>query len=522
MEESQHSDGSETLAEKPDMSEQLANETDEAATRGAVAAVATAPETSSSVSSSVSATVASAKVKLCSTAQPQQRQQEAEVPVTLAVPVAVATNINNPTLQTNSLPVTLPVNSIITNGTTLNVITSEQLQQLQSAGGQFKQMICVDNGFICESRSEDKNDPLRWNSDIKTIVIQKSDDTDITPVRITSSPAPNQANYNWTESANMAVLPIRCKNTNAELHKSRFGSGGRGRCIKLNNQWYTPSEFEALCGRASSKDWKRSLRFGGRSLQTLIDEQILRPHATSCTCAACCDDDNAAGPIRLFTPYKRKRRSRETLDRDQRRARRDDSTNDSDNDDSSNDVLADKTWPQFVSSDEIVIQHNQDSGPIITSVQTNTEKVRKNKIKKLEEDLKEMSKILTRCVNTLEELKAEDIRESRRDLISQLGRGEVIAASLQPTTDPHGRRCNKCGREAYAECSNCRRTPYCSTDCQREDWTDHQNICENLACENATNEQQNQTQPGPALMLIVESSGIDTSTLATMQNARPD
>lgn len=72
--------------------------------------------------------------------------------------------------------------------------------------------------------------------------------------------------------------------------------------------WYTPSEFEALCGRASSKDWKRSIRFGGRSLQTLIDEGILSPHATSCTCSACCDDDTATGPVRLFTPYKRRRR----------------------------------------------------------------------------------------------------------------------------------------------------------------------------------------------------------------------
>ena len=49
-------------------------------------------------------------------------------------------------------------------------------------------------------------------------------------------------------------------------------------------------------------------RFGGRSLQTLIDENILTPHATSCTCSACCDDDSAAGPIRLFTPYKRRKR----------------------------------------------------------------------------------------------------------------------------------------------------------------------------------------------------------------------
>lgn len=43
-------------------------------------------------------------------------------------------------------------------------------------------------------------------------------------------------------------------------------------------------------------------------MQTLIDEGIILPHATSCTCAACCDDETATGPVRLFTPYKRKRR----------------------------------------------------------------------------------------------------------------------------------------------------------------------------------------------------------------------
>lgn len=81
------------------------------------------------------------------------------------------------------------------------------------------------------------------------------------------------------------------------------------------------------------------LRFGGRSLQSLIDERVLIPHATSCTCSTCCDDVSAviifsflkvfdfnlkliisvvysmfvilqAGPIRLFTPYKRRKRSK--------------------------------------------------------------------------------------------------------------------------------------------------------------------------------------------------------------------
>ena len=74
--------------------------------------------------------------------------------------------------------------------------------------------------------------------------------------------------------------------------------GGRGKCIKgVVGDWYTPNEFEALAGRASSKDWKRSIRYGGRTLQCLIEDGILQPHATSCTCAACCDDDAVVSNI---------------------------------------------------------------------------------------------------------------------------------------------------------------------------------------------------------------------------------
>lgn len=113
--------------------------------------------------------------------------------------------------------------------------------------------------------------------------------------------------YQWDESVNKDVLPVRCKNTNGELFKARFGSGGRGKCIKSGDQWFTPNEFELYSGRASSKDWKRSIRYGGRTLQCLLEDGILQAHATSCTCAACCDDENVTGPVRLFTPYKRRK-----------------------------------------------------------------------------------------------------------------------------------------------------------------------------------------------------------------------
>ncbi|XP_030280724.1 deformed epidermal autoregulatory factor 1 homolog isoform X1 [Sparus aurata] len=129
--------------------------------------------------------------------------------------------------------------------------------------------------------------------------------------------------YNWDPSVYNNELPVRCRNTSGVLYKNRLGSGGKGRCIRHNQQWFTPTEFEGLAGRASSKDWKRSIRYAGRPLLCLIQERILNPHAASCTCAACCDDltgcpkDTEAlvaenismtGPVRLFVPYKRRKK----------------------------------------------------------------------------------------------------------------------------------------------------------------------------------------------------------------------
>lgn len=209
-----------------------------------------------------------------------------------------------------SVPVSLPVGSLI--GTAFNVITPDQLPH-------FKQMLCVDsNGFISGNAVvSDVGGDLKPTH----IVIQQQAAQPETVTTTTTAPNGQQANSiadhhqqqhhqqqqqqqqqpqsvaicttNWNDTMSLEVLPVRCKTTTAELYKSRLGSGGRGRCIKYKDEWYTPSEFENICGRGSSKDWKRSIRFGGRSLQALIDEGILTPHATSCTCAACCDDDSS-------------------------------------------------------------------------------------------------------------------------------------------------------------------------------------------------------------------------------------
>ncbi|KAK9410126.1 deformed epidermal autoregulatory factor 1 like [Crotalus adamanteus] len=131
------------------------------------------------------------------------------------------------------------------------------------------------------------------------------------PTQLTSGQEKGGTKYNWDPSVYDNELPVRCRNISGILYKNRLGSGGRGRCIKQGDNWYSPTEFEAMAGRASSKDWKRSIRYAGRPIQCLIHDGILNPHAASCTCAACCDDMSLSGPVRLFVPYKRRKKENE-------------------------------------------------------------------------------------------------------------------------------------------------------------------------------------------------------------------
>ncbi|XP_046390889.1 deformed epidermal autoregulatory factor 1 [Ischnura elegans] len=514
-----------------------------------------------------------------------------------------------------SVPVSLPVGSVIgvaSAGTTFNVITPDQFQL--SSAGHFKPVLCVDNSFLCDARNDKDADTIRtwvrsaqngWEQATHIVIQGESLVTgDVTSAATNATATPQAATLNcpttWNESVHLPVLPVRCKNTSAELHKAKFGSGGRGRCIKLGENWYTPSEFEALCGRASSKDWKRSIRFGGRSLQTLVDEAILTPHATSCTCSACCDDDTATGPIRLFTPYKR--RKRKNTDEGSHRMKRSTSkeynsqSNDEDSDPdikvsieewgssplhSSSDATTPSSQPattapsgsttttatlsQSQMSDIIVVTTSpsdktstlSSSTPSVTATVTvdvekkpsqqsttaaneSAEETQVSKplssviakqneaFKKLDEMASKMLKMMYQFKNALEDTKEQCHREieqlkKEREAAILAARVEVHNArnefeqraealpvhvvdplenvELQPTPDgADSKRCANCNREAMAECSLCRRTPYCSTFCQRKDWSSHQVECVRVSAVATTSD-----HTGP-IMLIVESS----------------
>ncbi|XP_034033254.1 deformed epidermal autoregulatory factor 1 homolog [Thalassophryne amazonica] len=356
--------------------------------------------------------------------------------------------------------------------------------------------------------------------------------------------------YNWDHSVYNNELPVRCRNTSGILFKNRLGSGGKGRCIKHNQQWFTPSEFEASAGRASSKDWKRSIRYAGRPLLCLIQEGILNPHAASCTCTACCDEptttlkdgdsvtaDNLSmtGPVRLFVPYKRRKKEAEpaaahirkeppatknitltsgatftvcpsghittagtvTFDRTptgEPAAIMSDSAAQSDVFTSTT-VLAAlpalAVTPQPLQakvavaaspSAGVVAGLEVGVGPVLGEGQTSTW-----------QQLEEMANVLlsnAQQLKVLIEQAKQQVPQVKGHCASKESHFQnQISSPHQDQEQPETKRnsevteiiihqmCVNCGRVALSECTACRKVSYCSPFCQRKDWKEHQHSC---------------------------------------------
>ncbi|KAB1251641.1 Deformed epidermal autoregulatory factor 1-like protein [Camelus dromedarius] len=342
--------------------------------------------------------------------------------------------------------------------------------------------------------------------------------------------------YNWDPSVYAGELPVRCRNVSGTLYKSRLGSGGRGRCIKQGENWYSPTEFEAMAGRASSKDWKRSIRYAGRPLQCLIQDGILNPHAASCTCAACCDDMTLSGPVRLFVPYKRRKRESElppvpvkkdspknitllpataattftvtpsgqittsgalTFDR----ASTVEATAVISESPAQGDVFAGATgklsWRLHAAVQEAGVQPPcrvghpephypgyQDSCQIApfpeAALPTAHPKIAVSPTVVGGLEMSEqrswlyLEEMVNSLLNTAQQLKTlfEQAKQA-----SSYREAAVAQARVQADAERKEQSCVNCGREAMSECTGCHKVNYCSTFCQRKDWKDHQHMC---------------------------------------------
>lgn len=86
-------------------------------------------------------------------------------------------------------------------------------------------------------------------------------------------------------------LNVSCACNEAKFYIKRFARGSVGKCILFKGRWITPNEFQAISGRKSSKDWKRSIRLKGRCLKEFITQGLFQEHAKNCACKICSGDD---------------------------------------------------------------------------------------------------------------------------------------------------------------------------------------------------------------------------------------
>ncbi|RXN01702.1 Deformed epidermal autoregulatory factor 1-like [Acipenser ruthenus] len=318
---------------------------------------------------------------------------------------------------------------------------------------------------------------------------------------LTPGPDKDGTKYNWDSSVYDNELPIRCRNTSGMLYKNRLGSGGKGRCIKHGSNWYTPTEFEGMSGRASSKDWKRSIRYAGRPVQCLIQEGILNPHAASCTCAACCDDLSLTGPVRLFVPYKRRKKDNEHPTMPEKKGSQS----------PKNITLLPATGgPTFTVSPSGQITTSGtltfnrlstgetttilSESPAQTGVFTGTTVL--TSLPALAVNPSVLAKVVSpSLVNGLEVTEQRNwlyleemantlinMAQQLKSLIEQAKQSSLAsreAALMQAKCDSERKdqMCVNCGREAMNECTGCHKVNYCSTFCQRKVITDSTSAC---------------------------------------------
>ena len=82
-------------------------------------------------------------------------------------------------------------------------------------------------------------------------------------------------------------LEIQCGENAALLYVSKLCQGSKGPCILFDGEWLTPNELQYISGRETAKDWKRSIRFKGKSLKSLIARGLIKVHPPICDCLGC-------------------------------------------------------------------------------------------------------------------------------------------------------------------------------------------------------------------------------------------
>ncbi|XP_072530499.1 uncharacterized protein [Salminus brasiliensis] len=80
-------------------------------------------------------------------------------------------------------------------------------------------------------------------------------------------------------------FPVTCSTGRGILHKKRFATEKRGKCIRTEDSWKTPQQF--VNENLSDGNWRRDIISYRKRLGILIQRRVLEPDAANCPCPTC-------------------------------------------------------------------------------------------------------------------------------------------------------------------------------------------------------------------------------------------
>ena len=122
------------------------------------------------------------------------------------------------------------------------------------------------------------------------------------PLLSTAQPIATKTTANNDSYALTAVMPpdgdtvlessplkVTCGNTAAYLHLSLMTERNMSysACIRHDDTWITPNQFQEISGRQAAKDWKRSIKHHGKSLKILLKSGTMTIAPPFCRCEQC-------------------------------------------------------------------------------------------------------------------------------------------------------------------------------------------------------------------------------------------
>lgn len=117
----------------------------------------------------------------------------------------------------------------------------------------------------------------------------KIEPSDAVPAKTNGEPLRFDVNSERTPADGVTEEPleIQCGENAALLYVSKLCQGSKGPCILFQGEWLTPNELQYISGRETAKDWKRSIRYKGKSLKSLIARGLIKVHPPICDCLGC-------------------------------------------------------------------------------------------------------------------------------------------------------------------------------------------------------------------------------------------